>query len=336
MSAGAPPLRFLVLVAGGWICVRAAMLAPDWWTATGAAAPAVPLTGSSPALPPVAKMAATEPAPPLPLRPGERRFATPWIRTVAAAPPAPFELPAATAAAFAAAPASALRAVPPIGPAAGPNWVPERRASRWSGSAWLLARDDGGPALAPGGTLGGSQAGARLLYRLNRDAARPLALSARAYAPLDQVAGAEAAVGIDWRPSAEIPVHLLAERRQALGGDGRSAFSLTVYGGVSDRPLGAGLTLDAYAQAGLVGLRSRDAFADGSVRIGRAVGPVDLGAAAWAAAQPGAERIDAGPQLRFRMPVEGATLTFSAEYRFRIAGDAAPGSGPALTLAAGF
>ena len=25
-----PPLRFLALVAGGWICVRAAILVPDW------------------------------------------------------------------------------------------------------------------------------------------------------------------------------------------------------------------------------------------------------------------------------------------------------------------
>ena len=28
----AAPLRFLMLVVGGWICVRAAVLAPGWWT----------------------------------------------------------------------------------------------------------------------------------------------------------------------------------------------------------------------------------------------------------------------------------------------------------------
>lgn len=29
MKAGPPPLRFLVLVVGGWLCVRGVMLMPD-------------------------------------------------------------------------------------------------------------------------------------------------------------------------------------------------------------------------------------------------------------------------------------------------------------------
>ncbi len=114
--------------------------------------------------------------------------------------------------------------------------LPRADATRWSGSAWLLARrEPGEPALAPGGTLSGSQAGARILYRVNRDPARPLALAGRLYVPLHRSAGAEVAAGVDWQPAAGLPVHILAERREALGGEGRSAFALTLYGGFSRR-----------------------------------------------------------------------------------------------------
>lgn len=211
-----------------------------------------------------------------------------------------------------------------------------RAANRWSGSVWLLARrEPGAPALAAGGTLGGSQAGARILYRVNRDPARPLALAGRLYVPLHRGAGAEVAAGIDWQPAARVPVHLLAERREALGDEGRSAFALTLYGGIG-RPLPHGMRVDAYGQAGVVGVRARDLFVDGSVRVTAPVGPVEIGAAAWGAAQPGAARLDAGPQLSVRVHAGPAILRVSADWRFRIAGDAVPDSGPALTLAADF
>jgi len=207
---------------------------------------------------------------------------------------------------------------------------------RWSASAWLLVRgDDDFVALAPGGTLGGSQAGARLLYRLDRSAVRPLSISARLYTPLRHSAGAEAALGLDWRPLAGIPIHLLAERWQRIGRDGRSAFSIAAYGGGS-MALGRGVRLDAYGQAGIVGLRARDAFADGAVRLAAPIGPVEAGGAVWAAAQPGAARVDIGPQLTLPLRTGGATLRLSAEWRFRIAGEARPNSGPALAIGADF
>jgi hypothetical protein len=206
------------------------------------------------------------------------------------------------------------------------------RSGRWSGSAWLLVRHDRpGPALAPGGTLGGSQTGARLLYGIGGG----LALSARAYVPLRDVRGAEAAAGLDWRPAARLPVHLLAERRQDVAGGGRSAFALSVYGGGS-RSLRHGLRLDFYGQAGIVGARSRDLFADGAARLSVPAGPVEIGGGAWGGAQPGAARLDAGPSISWRLPIAEANLRLQADWRIRLAGDAAPGSGPALTLAGDF
>jgi hypothetical protein len=213
--------------------------------------------------------------------------------------------------------------------------VPARSAGapdRWSVSAWVLVRHDpGGPALAPGGTLGGSQTGARISYRLGGG----LALSARAYLPLRRAAGAEAAAGLDWRPVAAVPVNILAERRQAIGGEGRSAFGLTLYGGGS-RALPRGLRLDAYGQAGIVGLRALDLFIDGAIRVSAPVGPLEIGVGARGAAQPGAARLDAGPGLSYRLPLQAANVRIEADWRFRVAGAAAPGSGPALTLATDF
>jgi hypothetical protein len=207
---------------------------------------------------------------------------------------------------------------------------------RWSLSAWAFVRHGGTAPLAAGGLLGGSQAGARLTYRLNRDSGRPLALSARLSTPLRRGSGAEAALGVDWKPARRLPVHLLAERRQALGREGRSAFAVTFYGGVSDASLGR-FRIDGYAQAGIVGARSRDPFADGSLRVSLPLtARARLGAGAWGAAQPGLARLDIGPQAALRLPVAGRAVTLAADWRVRVAGDAEPGSGPTLTLATDF
>ena len=162
-----------------------------------------------------------------------------------------------------------------------------------------------------------------------------MSLSGRAYLPLRRTSQAEVAAGIDWQPSARLPVHIVAERRQNVGGAGRSAFALTAYGGVSGR-LPAGLRGEAYVQAGVVGTRSRDLFVDVSARVSAPLGPVEIGGSVWGAAQPGASRLDAGPHISYRLPVRDANIRVQADWRFRIAGDAAPGSGPALTIGMDF
>lgn len=218
------------------------------------------------------------------------------------------------------------------------------RGSRWSGSAWLFYRDDSNAgALAPGGTLGGSQAGLRLNYRINGDARRPLSVSARFYAPLGAaqtalggLRGSEAALGVDWRPIASLPLNVLLERRQALGDGGRSDFSLMLHGGF-DRGLANGrVRIEGYGQAGVVGLEERDLFADGGITATTRLGPFAVGGGAWGGAQPGVARLDVGPHVGLRLPIGRVVLRGTAEWRFRVAGDAAPDSGPALTLSAGF
>lgn len=346
----ARPLRFLALLLGLWIGVRAFMLAmpgdPRPERSASAAPWPQPLPSGRP-LPVTDGLSATAPAPSAPSNslirevpykgaplfragPAGGRFvlamAAPSVAAVSPdGPPA--------AARNAGIPGAPIARTAAIGRAAAPDLPEARRSgSRWSGSAWLLVREGRGQAaLAPGGTLGGSQVGGRLLYRLGGG----FSLSGRVYAPLRRSAEAEVAAGIDWRPSARMPVRLLAERRQDVGGAGRSAFALTVYGGASGR-LPGGLRGEAYAQAGVVGTRSRDLFIDAAARVSVPAGRVEAGASAWAAAQPGAARLDLGPHVSYRLPIRGANLRVQADWRFRIAGDAAPDSGPALTLAADF
>jgi hypothetical protein len=251
-----------------------------------------------------------------PVRP--RAIAVPTAEAFEVAAPTPvriaeLEQPAATAS-----------------PPALPGTDRESRVRPWALAAWAFVRKGGTAALAPGGMLGGSQAGARGTYRV-AGKARPLALSLRLSSPLEQPRGGEAAAGVDWKPLPSIPVHLLLERRQKLGSAGRSAFAVTAYGGGAVR-LGP-LQLDGYAQAGAVGIGRRDLFADGALRAGLPLGRLRLGAGAWGAAQPGVARLDVGPRVEARLR---DAVSLSADWRWRIAGNARPGSGPALTLAADF
>jgi hypothetical protein len=127
-------------------------------------------------------------------------------------------------------------------------------------------------------------------------------------------------------------MHLLVERRQKLGEQGRSAFAAMAYGGVSDVAAGP-LRIDAYGQAGVVGARSRDLFADGSASVSLPLAGARVGAGVWAAVQPGVSRIDLGPRASLRLPGE---VTLAVDWRLRVAGEAAPRSGPAVTLSTDF
>ncbi len=218
----------------------------------------------------------------------------------------------------------------PIIPPAPAALAPVRGPSRWSGSAWAFIHGGGQNGLASFGQLGGSQAGARILFR--PAAELPLAIAMRVSRPIEDK-GAEAAIGVDWQPAPAI--RFAVERRIRIERGGRDAWSAFAAGGVYDRRI-AGLRLDGYAQAGIVGARSRDLFADGALRIGREFGPVTIGAGAWGAAQPRVERFDLGPSAVARLPVPGATISAAIDWRFRVAGDARPGSGPALTIGVDF
>jgi hypothetical protein len=214
------------------------------------------------------------------------------------------------------------------------------RRDSFAFSAWLLARSGTGtPGLSGQAALGGSQAGVRGSWRLDRPG------RAEAFARISSTGrpgdGAEAALGVAFRPHRRLPLQLVAERRQALAGTGgRSAFAAYLVGGVDSVRAGPA-SIDAYGAAGMVGLRSRDLFAEGSV-IARvpvaSIGPVDLsvGGGVWAAAQPGASRVDVGPRAQLRWREGPVRPVISLDWRQRVSGEARPRSGPALTVGADF
>jgi hypothetical protein len=75
-------------------------------------------------------------------------------------------------------------------------------------------------------------------------------------------------------------------------------------------------------------------FVDGSATLTRPVwGPLSAGFGMWGGAQPGLARFDVGPRVSYRI---GGRMRVHADYRQRLVGHAAPGSGPVLTLAANF
>lgn len=231
-------------------------------------------------------------------------------------------LPAATVAAS----ATTASALPQVAPVA--------KFDRLQLTTWAMLRGKegiGAPprSLATGGTLGGSQAGARLTYRFSPAVAASLRTTSTV-----GTSQSEVAAGVRFTPLRSIPVAITAERRQAIGDyGGRSAFALFAEGGIYGQSLW-GFDIDSYAQAGVVGVRDRAMFADGALAFTRPVyRQFSAGFGIWGGVQPGVHRVDAGPRLSYRVR---PNIKVHLDWRQRLAGSAAPGSGPAVTLAGDF
>ncbi|MEO7787358.1 MAG: hypothetical protein ABIR77_05980 [Sphingomicrobium sp.] len=250
---------------------------------------------------------------------------------IALAPPGPPPMQLASAAAA----MPQWRGDRPTPDAVAPPLV--RRIKRLDLSAWAMTRGKPGQVLGPNslaansGTLGGSQAGARMSYWIDRH----FAASLRVSTPLGGARGGEAALGVRYRPWANIPFSVTAERRQRFGrAGGRNDFALFAEGGIWDQPMPAGFRLNAYAQAGVVGISSTDPFGDGAFTLTRPLWRnISGGFGMWGGAQPHLYRIDAGPRLTIAMK---HGLRVHADYRRRLAGTAFPSSGLAVTIAGDF
>lgn len=323
MTGQGRPIRFLIAVVGGWVGVRAALLWPVGEVLPEAARVLVPTAAAEQAVPTRVPQAGAPVLVPLasPERPHLPMVRMPPATSPVAGSVVPVAGPIAAAPVSATAPSPAAVPPPLLPGIAAP---PVFRASRWSGSGWAIARP-GGRATPFASQLGGSQAGARLAYALGGG----VAVYARASAALDS-RQQEGAIGLDWRPT-RAPVHVIVERRIGIAGiEGGSAAG--VIGGIGPTAIGAGLRVEGYGQAGAI-LRDRvEGFAEGSVRLTHMRGPVDLGLGAWGAAQRGAARLDLGPTLGVAVPIAGRTVRVTADWRQRVAGDARPGSGPAVSL----
>jgi hypothetical protein len=203
-------------------------------------------------------------------------------------------------------------------------------------SSWAMLRGRKGEPFGPSslgsvGNLGGSQAGARLIYNFDRRIAASLRTSSDIGRP-----GGEVALGARVQPVPGIPVWVTAERRQKIGRtpSGRNAFALFAEGGVYQRSMPGRFLLDGYLQGGVVGLRRRELFIDGGVTLTRPIyRNYSAGIGVWGGAQPGVYRVDAGPRVTMKVR---NNLKVHFDWRQQLAGKAKPGSGPAVTLAGDF
>ncbi|WP_431561647.1 hypothetical protein [Sphingopyxis sp.] len=370
----APALRFLLLCVGGWIAVRIMIVwnpavAPPPDPATMPWAVPSPFAASD-SVPAIASRAAAVPMRALPsLRVRASHSSAVQGARLADEPLTPGEEPVSGG--FGADRHSLRLALmarllpPPAGGGArsalgagGPAWFPfapdaradpgqgkpfwlQRQLSSWSLGSWLYLREGSGNAsetIGGASQLGGSQAGLRLAYGFG-DAGRIRAYG-RATIAVQRPQQRELAFGLAFAPLAHLPVDLAIEQRVAAGKEGRTALAIMASGGVSDVALPAGFRLDAYAQAGVVGTRRRDGFADAAIIVDRRLGSEEtslrLGALAAGAMQPGAARVDVGPRLTLRLPDVGEGSRIALDWRQRVAGDARPASGLALTLASDF
>lgn len=233
----------------------------------------------------------------------------------------------------------------------GRAWALERRrlTDRWVGEAYTLTRPGPGSQLAASPVLGGGQVGGTVAFTPDPLARRPVSVIARISAGQDasgrlDTDATEGAIGVRWRPFPALALD--AERRFAVGAFGRGGWGLRASGGggASARVAGVRLLADGYAEGGAVWRTGATIlYAGGQARVGAPLANIgglrlNAGAGAWAAGQYGGgsdvSRVDAGPSLR----LSGGRLPFDvqADYRAKLGGNAAPGSGPVVTVTGNF
>jgi hypothetical protein len=201
---------------------------------------------------------------------------------------------------------------------------------------------------SPTGTLGngqygGSQSAVIAAIPVLRFSGNPglsrLSMAGRVSVAHGRLREKELAAGVRWRPVARIPVQVIAERR--LREDRPDAFAALVAGGQSGVTLPLGFRLDGYGQAGFVSGQGGGAFADMAAHAHRPIvqsqrASFAIGAGIWAGGQDNVMRMDIGPNMRANVSAGSALFQLDASWRWRVAGHAQPGNGPAVTLSTSF
>lgn len=226
---------------------------------------------------------------------------------------------------------------------------PAQDVSRWSFDVWLLLRGESGIAVqAPGQVAyGASQAGAVARFRLGRgDTAAPFAYLRGSLAINAPGRDRDAAVGFGVRPVERWPLRVLAEARlqDSATGPARIRPVATVFTELPWQTLPMGFRGEIYGQAGYAAGQAATAFFDVQAVADRPLPDIippssDLraGVGIWAGGQRDAVRLDVGPRVSVRLDVgDDAPARLALDWRVRVAGNARPASGPALTLASSF
>jgi hypothetical protein len=194
---------------------------------------------------------------------------------------------------------------------------------------------------------GASQLGAIAQYHLAPQHAFEPRLHVRGYRAMVTQGESELSLGGSLRPVRAVPLRAFAEVRYTdtiFGADWRpAAYAVTE---MPPQALPGAWQLEVYAQAGWVGGQFATAFADGQASVTHELAQIaassgsplriHAGAGAWGGAQKDAQRLDVGPTVRVDWTMGRIPARVSVDWRERVGGDAAPQSGVAATLSAGF
>ena len=191
------------------------------------------------------------------------------------------------------------------------------------------------------GQYGGSQAGAILAYRVVDRAGPEISLYGRLSAALAPVSQEGIALGARVRPAANVPLAVHAEQRFDAGSGRPAGTAFYATGGTGPHLVAEKFMLETYAQAGYVLGRNETYFFDGSATVQRPIADSDgrrllAGAGLWAGGQRDIHRLDVGPRVSLDLPSGTSSTRISIDARVRVAGNARPGSGAALTVATSF
>ncbi|MEM9574217.1 MAG: hypothetical protein AAF870_03190, partial [Pseudomonadota bacterium] len=222
--------------------------------------------------------------------------------------------------------------------------------SRLSAYFWLFARESSSSftsnplntALQQGtAQYGGSQAGGILTYRLSGDLKRNIAVYSLISTPLVGKRSGEVGLGVKIKPVRNIPISLYAEKRLREKSSGDHGTAVFLAGGSGPDELISGTFLETYGQAGYVFQNDSSYFFDGYASVQKkvstiGVGQVSMGGAVWTGGQEGAHRVDVGPRVSIEVPIGNASTRISIDWRQRVAGNAEPDSGLAITFGSSF
>ncbi|MEH6701646.1 hypothetical protein [Parasphingorhabdus sp.] len=160
-------------------------------------------------------------------------------------------------------------------------------------------------------------------------------------AALTPLAQEELAFGVRIQPFDDLPISIHAEKRLRAdsGSDRGTAFYAT--GGTGPDRIVEKLALETYAQAGYVLGDDETYFFDGFATLQRPILESDrkklsVGTGAWVGGQRNIARLDLGPRADFRIPLGKKSARIAVDWRVRVAGDARPRSGMAITLSTSF
>jgi hypothetical protein len=211
--------------------------------------------------------------------------------------------------------------------------LPRRPADAFQLYAYSYLRA-GSAGLLGGRQYGGGQSGFIATRRLGAGNVHLMLRGAIAHSNTSE---RELAAGMRVFAGPARTVSLSFERR--FRNDAPDAFAAYIAGGKSDIAMPLAFRLDAFAQAGVVTGRNSTPFFDIALRARRALpmaGAVKIGGGLWSGGQDDAARLDIGPTIGAEIKLGAQPIRIDADWRFKIAGEARPASGPALTLSTAF